>query len=503
MVIISSFTLCVVILSVMMILAGAVAPPNVGSTSVADLKYYDFLPRLVVHFTQAHGPSYRHHFKAHCFRNNTVSVFFDHKNKDVSLSLDASNPNSFFCMDSYVIATMNSVNVKTAVRHGVHDWSFKLNDHQFKDAIANGIYLFHIQDNLIHLVEDIWHTIHLFMGKKSEQENLKFFKEALNIDFVPRQQEFDVDPSVLRPGDIIITTSMTGLSSMISFGTGAATGHVCIVIRDPFTGELLISESQDDAPFQDVDPSPTLRKGITALPFAQWKALEKHANAVVLPLRDDLSKKFNNTAAFNFFKVREHQPYGYHNFFFSFFDTETQTLPKNIDWHFLLAGLKLAESFAKDKIDVLVLEGMRHRLNNYNLNSIEDVTKYLAQQGKMNWAQLMSIPEKDEWLYNGKNELICSAFAVAMLREAGVFEPRVAQSIVATEFTPKDVMQLDIYKKSWDDKPIECGLGDYPICQLLGNYWMPVESWPFYNSIRPYKDMNLVCPVNRTPDMLC
>jgi len=44
-------------------------------------------------------------------------------------------------------------------------------------------------------------------------------------------------------------------------------------------------------------------------------------NVAVLPLSEESRKKFNVTAAVEFFKKVEGLPYGYHNFLFGWIDT--------------------------------------------------------------------------------------------------------------------------------------------------------------------------------------
>ena len=48
--------------------------------------------------------------------------------------------------------------------------------------------------------------------------------------------------------------------------------------------------------------------------------------------------------------------------------------------------------------------------------------------------QLLSIPEKDEWVYSDGKSTTCVAFILEMYKEAGVFGP-VSYSIQVTEFT--------------------------------------------------------------------
>lgn len=50
-------------------------------------------------------------------------------------------------------------------------------------------------------------------------------------------------------------------------------------------------------------------------------------NVVLLPLREDMRSKMNFTAANEWFAELEGTPYGYHNFIYSWVDTENDNVP--------------------------------------------------------------------------------------------------------------------------------------------------------------------------------
>lgn len=64
----------------------------------------------------------------------------------------------------------------------------------------------------------------------------------------------------------------------------------------------------------------------------------------------------------------------------------------------------------------------------------------------MTLEDLIKIPENDKWKYNTpsglKSQLTCSSFATKMLQMGGVIP---LTDIQATEFTPKDLYELNIY----------------------------------------------------------
>jgi len=67
-------------------------------------------------------------------------------------------------------------------------------------------------------------------------------------------------------------------------------------------------------------------------------------------------------------------------------------------------------------------------------------------------------------------------------------------SFQASEFSCRDVYQLDIFDRSFAaKKPVECDEADasLPYCQLFGQYRLNVID---YSSIKPYDNMNEKCP---------
>ena len=66
-------------------------------------------------------------------------------------------------------------------------------------------------------------------------------------------------------------------------------------------------------------------------------------------------------------------------------------------------------------------------------------------------------------------------------------------TINVAEFTIKDIYQLDVFDKEFEDKPDLCHEADYELdyCQLFGTYRLVL---PGYSSIQPYSNMNEKCP---------
>mmetsp|Transcript_1036 Transcript_1036/g.1021 ORF Transcript_1036/g.1021 Transcript_1036/m.1021 type:complete len:127 (+) Transcript_1036:425-805(+) len=114
----------------------------------------------------------------------------------------------------------------------------------------------------------------------------------------------------------------------------------------------------------------------------------------------------------------------------------------------------------------------------------------MIYENDMTLPEVMAIPEQDEWEYEnmGKSR-VCSSLVVSLYKAAGIFG---RLNIQATEFTPKDVYQLNIFEND-QERPEKCVVADphIPYCQLMGKYRIYL---PGLNSVDPYDHMNEKCP---------
>lgn len=76
-------------------------------------------------------------------------------------------------------------------------------------------------------------------------------------------------------------------------------------------------------------------------------------------------------------------------------------------------------------------------------------------------------------------------------KAGGLFD---GYDILANEFTPKDVVQLDFFDKEYKEKrPKVCKEADpdLPYCQIMGKWQVPIFG---YSTIPLYDHMNEKCP---------
>jgi len=103
--------------------------------------------------------------------------------------------------------------------------------------------------------------------------------------------------------------------------------------------------------------------------------------------------------------------------------------------------------------------------------------------------EVVIIPERDGWLYSGKESIVCAGLVVNVLRAGGVFD---GVEINANEFAPKDVYELNIYDSVWTDRPDVCwnATRSKEYCQVFGRYYMDL---PWFNSARIVSHMAERC----------
>lgn len=108
--------------------------------------------------------------------------------------------------------------------------------------------------------------------------------------------------------------------------------------------------------------------------------------------------------------------------------------------------------------------------------------------------QLLAMPEKDGWLYEGieprdGEAYVCSSYIVAIFKAAGLFGD---MKIEATEFTPRDLIELEFFNNKHRSNHTLCNKYDpnLPYCQIMGKYRM---EFPGYGTQSPYSGMNERC----------
>lgn len=71
-----------------------------------------------------------------------------------------------------------------------------------------------------------------------------------------------------------------------------------------------------------------------------------------MPLNNETSAKFNETAAVKFFNETEGLPYGYHNFLFGWIDTPTDNWPPILAQHMIPILFSVLEKVMPSTVDI-------------------------------------------------------------------------------------------------------------------------------------------------------
>ena len=150
-------------------------------------------------------------------------------------------------------------------------------------------------------------------------------------------------------------------------------------------------------------------------------------------------------------------------------------------------GLALLEKLSPTSAQRYILSALNMRLGAKNLTLHEILFELKLRN--ITFGELISMPEKDDWVYSDGYAMVCNVFVMRMYKEGGMFREF---SFEATETTPRDTYELDLYDKTGQYKPASCrGLDDsVPYCQIAGAHKLRL---PGYSSIPPYDNMFEKC----------
>ena len=187
-------------------------------------------------------------------------------------------------------------------------------------------------------------------------------------------------------------------------------------------------------------------------------------------------------------------PYGFHNFIYGWIDTAEDNWPPLLPKQIVPVGFELYSHINPTEADIMFTQGLNKRLG-VEGKSIPEIAA-LAAEKNMSVDDVMALKETDGWEYTGLEPrdgeaYVCSAYVTALYKAAGLFD---GVDIQATEFTPKDVYQLDFFDTEYK-RPAECVHADpdLPYCQIMGKYQMTL---PGYGTVSIYDHMNENCPIN-------
>lgn len=153
------------------------------------------------------------------------------------------------------------------------------------------------------------------------RSNIEFIARSTGHVVPERNDVFvDLQDHEVGNGDFLAITRLDGLDQLIEWGTGSRVGHSAVVFE--IDGEMQVVESQDAWYWP--------KKSIQRNTWKEWKQYAINAGfmVAVLPLSAESKAKWNQSAAEEWFRRMEGEPYGYHNFIFGWLDTAKDNFPK-------------------------------------------------------------------------------------------------------------------------------------------------------------------------------
>ena len=224
-------------------------------------------------------------------------------------------------------------------------------------------------------------------------------------------------------GSYIAIAEWDFLASLEALGIGrGATSHSVLAVRR--NGTLYLVESTFGWRGGD---------GIQAHTWNDWVTLSDAVqSSVVLPLVPLLRSAFNETAFWRYYDALEGAPCGYHNYLFSFLDTESMSLPAPLPrassrGFFVAADDALGDadlglfqpSYNASLMDVLGA-GLNHRLRANCTTLACLVVAAAALQPPLSLMAAIALPEDPQWLHGhpAVPARVCSAFCAGGLQAA-------------------------------------------------------------------------------------
>ncbi|KAK9155751.1 hypothetical protein Sjap_003231 [Stephania japonica] len=424
-----------------------------------------------------------------------------------SANTEVSNAHSWTCMDLYIFATPYRVTWDyyfLAREHTLefNEWEGKA---EYEYVKNKGVSIFLMESGMLGTLRALWDVFPLFTNTGwGENANLAFLKKHMKASFEQRPQPWVTNITVddVHSGDFLAISKIRGrwggFETLEKWVTGAYAGHTAVLLKDT-EGKLWVGESgHENEKGEDI---------IAILPWDEWWTLEltkddSNPHIALLPLRPDLRAKFNETAAWEYAKSMNGKPYGYHNMIFSWIDTLDGNYPPPLDANLVASAyvsnlcevasvMTMWSHIQPDYAANMWNEALNRRLETKDL----DLPQILVETEKRGWSfdKLLTIPERDDWIYSDGKSTSCVVFILEMYKQAGLFGS-LADSIQVTEFTIKDAYTLNFFENDESRLPKWCNEGDdvkLPFCQIRGQYRMEL---PGYNTMKPYSHMNERCP---------
>ncbi|CAH1424308.1 unnamed protein product [Lactuca virosa] len=309
----------------------------------------------------------------------------------------------------------------------------------------NGVSIFLLEAGMLGTLEALWEVFPLFTNTGwGESANLAFLKKNMGAKFEERPEPWVTNINIddIQSGEFLAISKIRGLwggfETLEKWASGAYAGHSAVCLRDS-EGKLWVGESgHEDEEGENL---------IAMMTWEEWWEFEltkdnTNPHIALLPLHPDLRDKFNETAAWEYAKSMIGKPYGYHNLIFSWIDTIDGNYPPPLDAHLVAFVMTIWNQVRPEYAANIWNEALNKRLGTQDLD-LPEILVEVERRGS-SFAQLLTIPEQDDWTYVDGKSASCVAFILEMYKAAGLFGD-LANYIQVTEFTGKYWMELSGY----------------------------------------------------------
>lgn len=460
-----------------------------------DPNYFYFLPVVKAKLKQQEETQ---SFIGRCFKHISVKMT-EFTENNITIKFEADDPIGILCNEMMLIHTPAINQLVSVFTTGEHQVILtNMTEDDFYEIKVNGLKVFGFCQGLLESIKSLTMSILLFLGGlgKDPKHVIPLFRpkvpeymyyhntklvQLYNNITIERREDIvvDIDEKEIHTGDFIGIVRMDGVDNIIMIGTGSRIGHCCVTAW--IDGKLYVLESQAGWYWP--------RKGIQKNEWKQWIEWAHNADfsVILCPLKEEIRKKLDVQKAMDWYNKMEGFPYGFKNFLFSFIDTPDSNLPFVASHEHFEFLFSIAEKIYPPIGAMMLGEGLNLRLGTKNLTIVE--ASALAAKRGISFEDLLAIPENDDWVYSDGPSRVCSCFVVGFYKAGGLFGDL---KIHATEFTPRDLYQLNFFDKNYKRPKIcEDTDPDLPYCQIMGKTKIVLQE---YSTIAPYSHMNEKCP---------
>ena len=443
-------------------------------------------------------PNKKIKFLGKCFKEITVSLA--ETDTQFKFDIKTENHKSLTCIEFLIFSTGKSSKTLFIVLDGKYQKSFEkedLSDGEKKLIGKAGFFVMRSCDDFKNIFGNIFSLLKMFAGGQGInpyipvfgskileyqlKANLEFTKKFVGYEWLLRKNPKKVmlDKKSVKSGDFVSIIRFDGLDNLIHFGTGSRAGHTAMALWKD--GELYVLESQNALYW----PSNNIQR-------RDWDSWVKWAdnadyNVNFIPLNDEHRAKFDEKKAWEAFEKLEGHPYGFSNFIFGWIDTEADNLHDLVDLVFIGICVGLIEKLLPEQMKLVFYDSWNQRLGTKGLN-MGGIWEELYKRD-MTLNQMTALVEVEGWVYPTGPNYVCSAFVVHLYKAAGLFG---SLQINATEFTPKDLYELNFFDTTGLKVPVECQhSAPHGYCQIMGKVDFDLGK---INWVKPYDNMAERCP---------